>query len=637
MAYWLWYGVGAQSKNVSRGTGPCYEILYLLMTYRTWGLSLFVLTCLISWFIGSWAGYRQVERESLDESFRYYQLVANELNRYRPIPELMAQHPVLLDVLKNPEDPDVVLAANEEMKRMATIVASSDVYLMNTDGLTIAANNYQLPTSFIGRNFAFRPYFSDAIEANGEALYYALGITSNERGLYFSHTVTSDDEPGRPLGVIAVKIQVTDLESQWQRPESFSVSEMVVLDLDGVSFLASIPDWLYRAFEPISDQRLEQIRAQRRYFNEPLTAMEMVERGRPWGLGAQSERIAIRTNGTLQEYLSVDTPLPQLDWTLRVLIGTRPVLWTQVQFLIAGTILYLGCFLTWLYLRERYRREAELAERGVQLEQRVAERTVDLESSNRQLKAEIHERERAEKELKEAQQELIQAAKLAVLGQMSAGLNHEMNQPLTAIQAYARNSQRFLERGDQQTVQANLVEIVGLCDKMAELTRQFKVFARKSEGPPSTVDLRLPIDAALKIIRAQDRSEQIQIDWRRPSHAAFVHGDLIRIEQVLVNLVANALHAVESSESPIVTIQLVRESKHWSCWVTDNGPGLPANTEQLFEPFYTTKSLKQGLGLGLSISRQIVDALGGQLTGRNRTDAQGAKFVLMLIQRDTSE
>lgn len=607
------------------------------MKYRTWGLLLFVLTCLVSWVLGSWVGYRQVERESLDESFRYSQLVANELNRYRPIPELMAQHPVMLDVLREPDNPGLVLAANEEMKRMATIVASSDVYLMNTNGLTIAANNYELPTSFIGRNFAFRPYFFEAMERNGAALYYALGITTNERGLYFSHTVTSDQEPDRPLGVIAVKIQVTELESQWRRPESFSVAEMVVLDLDGVSFLASRPNWLYRAFEPIPEQRLAEIRAQRRYFDEPLTPIPKVERGRPWGVGEQSVRVAINTGERQQEYLSVDTPLPQLDWTLRVLIGTDQVLWTQVRFLIGGTLVYLGCFLTWLYLRERYRREAELAERGVQLEHRVAERTADLEASNQQLKAEIHERERAENELKETQQELIQAAKLAVLGQMSAGLNHEMNQPLTAIQAYARNSRRFLERGDSETVQANLSEIVALCDKMAELTRQFKVFARKSEGPPSTVDLRLPIDAALKIIQAQDHSDTVQIDWQRPEHPAFVHGDLIRIEQVLVNLVANALHAVESSESPTVTVQLVAKPQHWVCRVLDNGPGLPANTEQLFEPFFTTKSLKQGLGLGLSISRQIVDALGGQLTGRNRTDARGAEFIVVLNRRETSE
>ena len=607
------------------------------MKHSIWGLSLFIITCLSSWFLGSWSGYRQVERESLYESFRYYQLVANELDRYRPIPELIAQHPALLDVLSNPTNPNLVLTANAQMQRMAAIVASSDIYLMNVEGVTIAASNYELPTSFIGRNFGFRPYFSDAMKNNGKALYFALGITTNERGLYFAHTVTAKNEPNRALGVIVVKIQVADLESQWSQPESFSVSEMVVLDLDGISFLASNPDWLYRAFEPISQSRLEQVRTQRRYFDEPLTPIDTVARGRLWSLGIWPERTAIPTNGVLEEYLSVDTSLPQLDWTLRVFIGTGAVFWINVQFLVAGVIIYLGCFLTWLYLRERYRREAELAQRSAQLEQRVSKRTVDLEASNSQLKAEIIERKRAEKELQATQQELVQSAKLAVLGQMSAGLNHEMNQPLTAIQAYARNSQRFLDRGEPQMVRANLIEIVGLCDKMAELTRQFKIFARKSEGPPSTVDLRLPIDAALKIIRAQDSNDDVYIDWQRPEQSAFVHGDLIRIEQVLVNLVTNALHAVQSSKSPTVTIKLVCEATHWLCSVTDNGPGLPANTEQLFEPFYTTKSLKQGLGLGLSISRQIVDALDGRLIGRNRTDVRGAQFMLLLTKKDNSE
>lgn len=606
------------------------------MTYRVWVALLFIVISVFSWLLGSWAGYRLVERDSLAEAFRYSQLVANELNRYRPIPELIAEHPLLLDVLRNPSDAALVLEANEALKRMADIVASSDVYLMDRDGLTIAANNYQLDTSFIGNNFSFRPYFHQAIERAGSALYFALGTTSNQRGLYFAHPVMARDR-AEPLGVIAVKVQVTDLEAQWQRPASFNEAEMVVQDLDGISFLASRPDWLYRSFESLSEQRLAGIRREQRYSDQALTPMNISSLGQPMGVSSRSERLVIHEDGVSREYLSVETPLPQLDWTLRILTGTRPVLWTQVQFLIAGLALFLGGFLTWLYLRERYRREAELAQRGVELEQRVTERTSDLEASNQQLQAEILERERTERELKETQQELIQAAKLAVLGQMSAGLNHEMNQPLTAIQAYARNSRRFLEKGDQATVSANLKEIASLCDKMAELTRQFKVFARKSESPPNPVDLRQPVDAALKIISAQDGSSGVRFDWRRPAHPVMVHGDLIRIEQVLVNLIANSMQAVESSEAPRIELDVQSAGDFWQCRVRDNGPGLPANTEQLFEPFYTTKSLKQGLGLGLSISRQIVDALGGRLTGQNRTDAAGAEFIMTLKKREGPE
>ncbi|MEX0604122.1 MAG: ATP-binding protein [Marinobacter sp.] len=605
------------------------------MTYRIWTASLFVITAFLSWQLGGWSGFRLVEQESIEESFRYSQLVANELKRYSPIPELMAEHPLMRETLESPGSDQLIFLANEEMKSMASIVGSSDVYLMDATGLTIAASNYDLESSFIGRNFDFRPYFQDALKTGESALYFALGTTSDLRGLYFSHPIRGRKDS--VLGVIAVKVQVDELELQWQRPANFNEAEMVVLDGDGISFLASRESWLYRNFEPEIRKQPVDLRIRQRYPLRTLSAMDITDLGKPLGGSEKSRRIRIIDEGVSREYLSIRTALPQLDWSLQVMIGTRSVFWTQVRFLVAGLVIFLGCFQTWLYLRERYRREAELAQRGEQLERRVTERTADLEASNRQLVDEIRQREKAQNELKETQRELIQAAKLAVLGQMSAGLNHEMNQPLTAIQAYARNSRRFLERGDTATVDANLGEITSLCNKMAELTRQFKVFARKSEGPPSSVDLRLAVDAALKIITAQDNSEAIQFKWSRPSAPVMCHGDLIRVEQVLVNLITNAMQAVEGVENPIIRIELTDSGQSWSCVVLDNGSGLPSDTEQIFEPFFTTKSMKQGLGLGLSISRQIVDALGGRLTGRNRFDGPGAEFVLTLNKRGTME
>ena len=602
------------------------------MPLRIGASVLFVATLAMSWVLGGYVGYRQVEQESLEESFRYRQLVANELNRYLPIPELMAEHPVMEQALLNPDDPELILAANQEMQRMATIVGSSDVYLMNAGGLTIAANNYQERDSFVGRRFDFRPYFSEAMATGDSAVYFALGTTSGIRGLYFSHPVRAAS--GDLVGVVAVKVLVHELESQWHRPAAKRDAEMVVLDRAGISFLSSRDDWLYRDFSGGHNGALP-LESRRRYPDRELRPMRIEQQARPWGLSEQSERIRLMTPKGPKDYLNTETPLPRLDWTLRVMVSTDPVLVSRVGFMLAGTALFFGVLLAWLYVRERSRREAELALRGEQLEQSVAARTRDLEHSNQQLLEEIRERERAQSELRETQQELVQAAKLAVLGQMSAGLNHEMNQPLTAIQTYARNSRRFLEKGATEMVDANLAEIVMLCDKLAELTRQFKVFARKSEGPPTLVDLRQSVDAALKIISAQKSSEGVDIEWRRPKAPVWCHGDLIRIEQVLINLLANAVQAVEGQAEPAITIDIEPLDGFWRCSVRDNGPGLPANTEQLFEPFFTTKSVKQGLGLGLSISRQIVDALGGSLTGHNRSDGSGAEFVLTLPKRET--
>ena len=604
------------------------------MAYRVGVFLLFVATLLVAWLLGGWMGYRQVEQESLEESFRYRQLVANELNRYLPVPELMAEHPLLEQALRAPDEPGALQAANEQMQRMATIVGSSDVYLMDTTGLTIAANNYLQPDSFVGRNFAFRPYFSEALTSGDSAIYFALGLMSGVRGLYFSHPVRSGD--GQILGVVAVKVLVHELESQWDRPSGLREAEMVVLDQNGISFLASKPSWLYRNFSG-ADSAVPDEYSRRRYPDRELAPMALDTLGKPRGLSEQSTTIRIRENGQPREYLSVRTPLPRMDWTLQVMVSTHSVVWTRLGFVVGGATLFFGGLLSWLYLRERYRREAELALRGEQLERSVAERTADLESSNRKLVEEIRERERTQTELRETQQELIQAAKLAVLGQMSAGLNHEINQPLTAIQTYARNSRRFLEKGASEMVDANLNEIIALCDKMAELTRQFKVFARKSEGPPAVVDLRQSVDASLKIIAAQQASSEIDIQWNRPEQPVMCHGDLIRIEQVMVNLMANAVQAVEGRDLPQVRIEIEETDDCCRCLVRDNGPGLQGDTEQIFEPFFTTKSVKQGLGLGLSISRQIVDALGGSLTGRNRRDGSGAEFVLTLRKREATE
>lgn len=591
-----------------------------------------VLTLAAAWILGTWLGYRQLYNNGLEETYRYQQLIVNELDRFRPIPELMAEHPLMAEALLNADNEAVLLRANKEMKRMATIVNSSDVYLMDRTGLTIAANNYLLPTSFVGGNFGFRPYFYEPMQTGQSGMYFALGTTSFERGIYFSHPVKIDSEP-EPIGVIVVKVLVGELEQQWQQSPSFYDSQMIVHDGDGVVFLSSHLPWLYHSFIDLSAADRARIESSLRYAQQPIQQLPAQPLMLRVGLPAHVAKWQLTLAGESRPFLVINKPLPQLDWQLRVMMSTDAILSWQIVAMLLGAVLSGGLLLIVLYWRERYRREAELAQRSEQLERSVRQRTAELEATNEQLLGVIAERERAQQELEAAQHELVQAAKLAVLGQMSAGLNHEMNQPLTAIQAYAKNSEQFLQRGELLAVADNLKEISTLCQRMSELTRQFKVFARKSEGAPTTVDLRQPIAGALKLISANPEHHGVVIQWQRPAIPVWVHGDHIRIEQVLINLLTNALQAVAEVADAEIRIDLQVEENHWLCRIIDNGPGLPAASEQLFEPFYTTKSLKQGLGLGLSISRQIVDALGGSLIGRNRTSGHGAEFLLRLVAR----
>lgn len=573
-----------------------------------------ILVASLAWLAGGLTGLNRLNDELVKESFRYSQLVENELNRYRTIPELIAQYPLLAAALKSPQRTGLIQQANVEMARMAKIVGSSDVYLMDATGMTIAASNHLLESSFVGQRFDFRPYFQDAIETHSSAQYFALGTTSDVRGLYFSHPVMDGDSS--PLGVIAMKVRVEELESQWRQPNAPRGLEMVVLDYEGISFMASRRDWRYRDFGFANeDFALPESRDNIRYPHRLLQPVALTKMAQPIGAPNGVELVVISAASD-SEYLTLTLPLPRLDWELKVLITTRSLLLTRLAFVTAALLMLLGCALAWLYLRERYQREAELALRGEHLEQMAAERTA---------------------ELRETQQELIQAAKLAVLGQMSAGLNHEINQPLTAIQTYARNAGKFLQRGEVTIASDNLDEIVRLCTRMALLIKQFKVFARKSEGPPASLDIRPAIDAALNIVMAQQVPVSVGFNWDRPTEPVICHGDLIRLEQVMVNLITNAVQAVADVDSPTIEIEVSAANDLVIIEVSDNGPGLPADSEQLFEPFYTTKSISHGLGLGLSISRQIVEALGGRLTGRNRTDGSGAEFRLSLNSGKSSK
>ncbi len=274
-------------------------------------------------------------------------------------------------------------------------------------------------------------------------------------------------------------------------------------------------------------------------------------------------------------------------------------------------------------ISERKSYEENLRAARDELEIRVAERTADLVMANGRLIQESREHQAT-------QNELIQTAKMAVLGQLSAGINHELNQPLTAIRAYAENAVTFMGMGKTERGLENLREIAGLTDRMAKIIAPLKVFARKTSGQVEPVGLKAVRTGATSILYGRLQTEKIEILWAEELDDLYVMGDMVRLEQVMVNLITNAIQAMEDLPAKRVVIDAVCQDEFVTVRVTDNGPGIiEQDLEKIFEPFFTTKVTGEGLGLGLSISHRIVESLGGQLSVVN-ADTGGACFCVKL-------
>lgn len=275
-------------------------------------------------------------------------------------------------------------------------------------------------------------------------------------------------------------------------------------------------------------------------------------------------------------------------------------------------------------MTERKRYEEEITEARNALELRVKERTSELEQANQRLRHEIGEH-------KATQQELIQTAKLAVLGQLSAGLNHELNQPLTAIRAFADNGLKFLEREKFDQAKSNLQQISQLGHHMGDIIARFKVFARKGNVQHTPIDVQSAINGAMKIMQPRFKETDIEVDVPSGVQVAAL-ADMVFLEQVLVNLLANACDAIleRGQDQKYIQISVQQSGDQVQIFVRDSGVGLSDDAlEHLFEPFYTSKSSGTGLGLGLSISQRIMDSMKGDLSARNHPQG-GAEFCVTL-------
>ncbi|MBF7731269.1 sensor histidine kinase [Pseudomonas sp. N040] len=535
----------------------------------------------------------------------YVATLNGTLQRYESLPGLLGGLPALRLALAEPGNPQLRERANQLLAQVRAQTGAEVIYLMDADGLTLASSNAGQADDFSGRNFAFRPYFRDAM-AGQRGRFFGLGTTSQQRGYYFADAIR---EAGRARGVLVVKIDLDDSETLW----GHSAEQFLVSDARGVVILTSEPAWRFRALRPLSQ-------ADRRE----------IARDRPYpSLDPQPLRLPP------EQWLEHSRQLADSGWTVSIL-APRSLLDRPVQttlYIGAASLLVLLLLLGLLLQRRRHylERIAVDARTRIELEARVQERTQDLQTLNDRLKQEVLEREQAQQELVRTQDDLLQAGKLSALGTMAASISHELNQPLGAIRSYADNASVLLDHGRLDETRDNLRLIGELTTRMASIIAHLRAFARRDHHAPESVALQPALDDALALQAKRRRALEVELLIDLPEAPLWVQAGETRLRQVLANLLGNALDALAGRAPPRrlwLTSTVDAEGVNLS--LRDNGPGFSAEAlHRAREPFFTSKTNAEGLGLGLAICDSLVDAFGGSLTLANHPQG-GALITLHL-------
>jgi len=537
------------------------------------------------------------------------------LSRHESLPGLLALEPSLAALLRSPDNTHALAAANaylEAAQQGATVAAT---YLLDADGNTLAASNWRQPRSFIGHNYAFRPYFSDAIR-HGLGRFYGVGVTTGEAGYFLAAPVR---EQNRILGVVVLKVGLEAMEQAMAGAGDI----LLLADADGITFLSSERRLRYRTLAPLPATVTARLAETQQYGQQVI--QPLADRALPLDT-LQPVRLKLPDDAR-REHLLVTRPVGNLGWQV-VQLGrldeARAAAFSGAMALVFAAAFVIG---TLAHLHHRRRRREELQQVYSALEQRIAERTADLT-------AKIAELQRTEAILHQTRDAAVQAGKLAVLGQLSAGISHEMNQPLAALQTFADNASALLARGRHSEVAENLTMISALIDRTGRIVRQLKTFARKESATPQAVRIAGAIEHALMLVEPRRRDSDARIHVSQDDPDLQVIAEAGRLEQVLVNLLLNGLDAMHGQAGAALEIAASRVDRSIQICIRDHGTGIPDDVrEHLFEPFYTTKGADEGLGLGLAISLTIVESYGGTLRAHNAADG-GAIFVLILPAAD---
>lgn len=509
----------------------------------------------------------------------------SELRRNAIVPQLLARDPALIGALNSGD----FSQSTQRLISFVEEIGAASLMLLDHDGRTVAATD----RNRLGDLHRNEPYFVDALRANSTV----FSTSPREAGGYkftYSRRITSQNET---IGLIVVEVDLQKFERAWA-----GISDAVLVsDSEGVIILATEPRWrgLKEAdaltYEPPDSAIQRAIRATADWTYLPADAYLQGE-----AVMRMEGRVAFR-GWRIASFTTYNSVRERVNGVLALeIMGFAILLALAFYFLSRKTAVRMA-----LFQRE----------------------SAELRALNERLQREIAERKKMQKSLAVAELTLAQASKLAALGEMSAAVSHELNQPLAAMKTYLAGAGLLLKRNRPDEALSSFQRIDDLIDRMSAITKQLKSYARKGGEQLTPVNMGDSLSSALAMMEPQLRLRKISITRALPNRPVFVMGDRIRIEQVMINLLRNALDATQNVTDPEIEL-LLSAGETVALSVRDNGHGI-ADLDTLFEPFYTTKKPGEGVGLGLAISSGIVNDLGGRLTARNAS-AGGAVFEMRL-------
>lgn len=572
--------------------------LYSFVTLFIAGLLfVFILTALVTqryWF-------QRLDQQVSSEAVNVSQYFNKQLERYQHIPDLLTSHYQIRQVLKQETQ---TYALSKILLDIQKTSGASDVYVLDTHGDVIASSNFQSAKSYIGSNYAFRPYFYQAMQGN-RWTDYALGLRSGERGIFFSAPIYADNEI---IGVIAVKVDIDKFEQDTEWLAGSNSAKFMVYGKDEVVFISNHPYWRLKQLRESDYYTWSEIQATHRYLDLQQQRLSNVITSTPyldksvWQIESSPQRH--------EQYVYGKAKLPLLDLDFVMLLPVSEARDKVQVSLILSSLAYTLLVTVMVFVFRRVAGYRQLIFTRNALESEVVQRTQQLES---------------------AHQALVQSAKLATIGQLSASVNHEINQPLSAMSTYLVASKRMLAKGMLDEAQQNMVNIESLIARVHKTVSQLKQFSRPSEHRLDWCQWQSCLNNALIVVGPKINSSGVTLEAE--PHSVLIWGDPLKLEQVLVNLLSNAVEAMQECDRKYISIRFEQDGEWELITISDTGTGLDLHAiESIFEPFYSTKS-DNGLGLGLAISRSIIQSFGGELLAANNDAHQGAKFTLRLKRK----